>query len=116
MVYRRTIGVLIHFFDSLPCPQGVIHKQRAEAFNSPWASFIQNHEISKFGHSTTMRSMTPHGLLAHVSGDADSEQECAFLKKRLRLLGCQDVSTIQKLTWAGGGCAWGVNWRLNPVL
>ena len=92
----RDWGALIRFWTPGLVTQGVIYKQRAEAFNTPWASFTENHEISKCGHAT-VGSMTSPGLLAHVTRDADSEQECALLKKRLT---CdKDVSTNQNLTW-----------------
>lgn len=44
--------------------------------NNPGANFTVDHETDK--------SMIPHGLLAHVTCDADTEQEWDLLKKRLR--------------------------------
>lgn len=50
--------------------------------------------------------MTPHGLLAHVTRDADLEQECVLLEKRLK---CdKDVTTNQNVTWTSQHpCKWG---------
>ena len=93
----RDYGALIRFWTPGLVTKVLYIKQRAEAFNNPWASFSENREICTCGHSTTTRGMTPHGLLAHVTRDADLEEECVLLEKRLE--SDKDVSTNQNVTW-----------------